>query len=158
MAKKKITLEVEMLELMANEVSSSTCADIARLILSDLKNENAPKASEAAKIAYKAYQDGIKKQLEKRTPAKKKNIPSWTEFKAYAELKSDNINEVLLRRKYESWIEAGWRCGKKLRPIKVWKTTLLNTLKYLENEKTSRKQAAKYSARDEADEVKTLFS
>lgn|SRR5699024_7177021 len=158
MAKKKITLEVEMLELMANEVSPSTCAEIARLILSEVKKKPAPKTSEAASIAYKQYKDGISKQLEKRTPAKKQNIPSWQEFKLYAESKSNNINEILLRRKYESWIEAGWRCGKKLRPIKVWKTTLLNTLKYLENEKTSRKQAAKYSARDEADEVKTLFS
>lgn len=71
---------------------------------------------------------------EKRRDKKKIDIPSIDDFLAYAKEKKPNIHEESVRLKYESWIESGWKSGKKLTPIKNWKTTLLNTLPYLKEE------------------------
>jgi hypothetical protein len=60
-------------------------------------------------------------------------IPSFEDFKDYA---IENQPETDLHRldlKYKSWKESGWKDGKD-KPIKNWKTKLLNTLPYLEKE------------------------
>lgn len=72
---------------------------------------------------------------EKEIP--KKEIPSVEEFLNYAK---ENLKEKFeslefsIRMKYKSWVENGWKTGKD-KEIKNWKTTLLNTIPYLEREK-----------------------
>jgi hypothetical protein len=63
-------------------------------------------------------------------------IPSFDVFKNYAISKKSNVNIEALNMKYQSWIESGWKCGKPERKIKNWKSTLLNTLPYI-NENTN---------------------
>lgn len=72
----------------------------------------------------------------------KNTIPSFKDFKIYALEKSDklsyNIDLKKLELKYESWVENKWMTGgKNSRKIKNWKSTLLNTLPYLQKEKSS---------------------
>jgi hypothetical protein len=75
----------------------------------------------------------------------KKTIPSFLEFLNYALEKSENyklnISKVDLKMKYDAWIENDWHTnGKKPKKIINWKTTLLNTLKFLHKEKKSEKK------------------
>ena len=60
-------------------------------------------------------------------------IPSIEEFMAYGLSKMDDVDKEALRLKYESWKVNGWCTNKagKEQKIKNWKSTLLNTLKYL---------------------------
>ncbi len=64
----------------------------------------------------------------------KKYIPSLEEFKEYAYSKSTSkgleVDKTKLELKYESWIENGWKDGFN-KPIKNWKSKLLNTLPHL---------------------------
>jgi hypothetical protein len=60
------------------------------------------------------------------------HIPSFDEFKQYAIDNKPNVDVGSLKLKYESWKVNGWKTGgDKPRPIKNWKTTLLNTLDHL---------------------------
>lgn len=74
------------------------------------------------------------------------HIPGVEEFLYYAKEKINEfgleISDVDLRMKYESWKENGWKTGgNKPKKILNWKTTLLNTLKYLnKKEKSSAKK------------------
>jgi len=64
---------------------------------------------------------------------KNKTIPEFSEFLAYALEKKPKVNQQDLRLKYDSWKENDWcinRSGK-LQPITNWKSTLLNTLPYI---------------------------
>ena len=75
----------------------------------------------------------------------KETIPSFQLFKEYSILKSDELNieidEIKLKLKYDSWKENGWKTGgSKPRLIKNWKSTLLNTLNYLQKEKSFEKK------------------
>lgn len=61
-------------------------------------------------------------------------IPTESEFVAYGLSKKEDVDEVSLRLKYESWVALGWctnRGGKNVK-IKNWKSTLLNTLPYIQ--------------------------
>ena len=60
-------------------------------------------------------------------------IPEFSEFLAYALEKKPKINQQDLRLKYESWKESNWSINRngKLQPISNWKSTLLNTLPYI---------------------------
>ena len=60
-------------------------------------------------------------------------IPEFSEFLEYALLNKPKVNQHDLRLKYESWKESKWSTNKngKLQPILNWKTTLLNTLPYI---------------------------
>lgn len=62
------------------------------------------------------------------------NIPSFEEFKIYAQEKMADVDLEKLGLKYASWNENNWSTGKGDK-IKNWKTTLLNTLPYLKKEK-----------------------
>lgn len=70
----------------------------------------------------------------------KESIPTFEEFQEYSQLHKPNVSLNDLKLKYEAWKEAGWKAGKELRPIKNWKTTILNTLKYLDDEKTNERR------------------
>jgi hypothetical protein len=63
----------------------------------------------------------------------KNTIPEFSEFLAYALEKKPKINQQDLRLKYESWKESDWSINRsgKLQPISNWKSTLLNTLPYI---------------------------
>ena len=61
-------------------------------------------------------------------------IPSFEIFKSYALEKKPNASEEAIKLKYEAWKLSGWKCGKPLRKINNWKTTLLNTLPYMKEE------------------------
>jgi hypothetical protein len=60
-------------------------------------------------------------------------IPSCEEFIAYAVSNVSDINTEEVRLKYESWKVNKWctNVKGKEKPIKNWKSTLLNTLPYL---------------------------
>lgn len=60
-------------------------------------------------------------------------IPSCEEFIAYAVSNVSDINTEEVRLKYESWKVNNWSTNVKgkEKPIKNWKSTLLNTLPYL---------------------------
>lgn len=78
----------------------------------------------------------------KKPKSKEVKIPTYDEFLEYAETKSNDINKWKLKLKYDSWVEAGWKDGHN-KPIKAWKSKLLNTLPYLTNEQgnSSKKNA-----------------
>ena len=57
-------------------------------------------------------------------------IPEFSEFLSYAVEKKPNIDKENLRLKYEAWKINDWKNGNS-KPIKNWKSTLLNTLPYI---------------------------
>jgi len=59
-----------------------------------------------------------------------KDIPVFSEFKEYALSKKKDVCMEALQLKYDSWIENGWKNGND-KAIKNWKSTLLNTLPFL---------------------------
>jgi len=63
-------------------------------------------------------------------PLRTINIPDYLDFKLYAFSNSDNIDSDRLKLKYESWKVNNWKDGNN-KPIKNWKSKLLNTLPYL---------------------------
>ena len=68
----------------------------------------------------------------KKERKKEKSIPTFFEFYKYALSKNPKVDKDKLKMKYDSWIESGWcvqRNGK-LEPIKIWKSTLTNTMIY----------------------------
>jgi len=90
------------------------------------------------------YVQEEEKEQEEEEEKVEYTIPSFNDFKNYALESSEGLFEIdinELKLKYKSWIENGWKTGgKKPRKIKNWKTTLLNTLKYLKKEKSSDKK------------------
>ncbi len=60
-----------------------------------------------------------------------RNIPAYDDFLKYAASKKPKLNPDVLKLKYDSWIENDWRDGND-KPIKNWKTKVLNTLPYIE--------------------------
>lgn len=58
-------------------------------------------------------------------------IPEFSQFLSYAKEHEPNINEHNLKLKYESWKVNGWKTGKG-KPIENWKSTLLNTIQYID--------------------------
>lgn len=81
----------------------------------------------------------------KKTQSVKIEVPTYKEFEAYAKTKSNNINGWKLKLKYDSWVENDWKDGNH-KPIKNWKTKILNTLQYLINDKYSSNKAGNRSA------------
>lgn len=68
----------------------------------------------------------------------KEGIPPFDEFLNFSLEKSSQLNieidEVKLKSKYLAWKENGWKTGKGNK-IKNWKSTLLQTLTYIQKEK-----------------------
>lgn len=64
-----------------------------------------------------------------------KNLPSLEEFILYAETLENYIPELvdLIKVKYDSWLGNGWKNGYG-KPITNWKSSLKNTLPFLQNE------------------------
>ena len=60
----------------------------------------------------------------------KKEIPVYSDFLNFAASKKPKLNPEELKLKYDSWIENDWKDGND-RPIKNWKSKILNTLPYI---------------------------
>ena len=58
------------------------------------------------------------------------NIPTEDEFLEYALQKGPLLAQQNVRLKYQAWVANGWKDGND-RPIKAWKSKLLNTIPYL---------------------------
>ncbi len=84
-------------------------------------------------------------------PLAKKNIPEWIEFLTYAITQQKNVDHLSLKMKYEAWKVNDWKDGYD-KPIKNWKSKLLNTMPHLkqtnENGKsnTNTKQPYRFSS------------
>jgi len=65
---------------------------------------------------------------------KSKNIPSLDEFMKYAIEDKPKVKKDEVRRKYKAWKENNWKDGND-KKIKNWKSKLLNTLRYIDEEK-----------------------
>ena len=74
-----------------------------------------------------------------KKPAPKKNIPEFEEFKNYALEKKEDVCLNALKLKYESWKENNWKNGNGKKIIN-WKSTLLNTLPYLKEKSSAKKE------------------
>jgi hypothetical protein len=74
-----------------------------------------------------------KKEKKEKKENKEITIPSIDEFLNYSVGQIPNINKQDVRLKYESWLVNDWcvNVDGKQRKISNWKTTLLNTLRYL---------------------------
>lgn len=57
-------------------------------------------------------------------------IPELSEFLAFAIQECSNINQDDVKHKYKSWVLNEWKDGND-KPIKNWKTKLLNTIPHL---------------------------
>ena len=66
---------------------------------------------------------------------KNNNIPTYEDFKTYALSKQPDVSLEHLKHKYDAWVENGWKNGND-RPIKNWKTSLLQTLPYIPKQPT----------------------
>lgn len=134
-------------ELMFVPIKQTLKRDLEKYMQTCLKNsENGSKGGRPKKT-----EDNPNKPngfLENPTKAKKadsdrdsdidinKTIPSVEVFIAYGLEKMPDVSIDVLRLKYDSWIENGWctnRDGKKS-VIKNWKSTLINTLPYLQKQ------------------------
>jgi hypothetical protein len=61
------------------------------------------------------------------------NIPTWDLFLAYGKEKEPSVKILALKHKYDAWVVNGWKNGND-KPIKNWKSALLQTLAYIEKE------------------------
>jgi uncharacterized protein YdaU (DUF1376 family) len=106
------------------------------------------KRMEEEALKRKNYSDSRRKNREGKTKEHMKNtclsyvkhmenvnedvntIPSIEEYIKYAKEKKVNVDIESVRFKYQSWVENGWKDGND-KPVRNWKTKLLNTLPYL---------------------------
>ena len=87
--------------------------------------------------------DSINKQ-ETRNKETNKHIPEFEEFKEYAIHKKNDVDLIALDLKYQAWKENGWKNGNG-KKIKNWKSTLLNTLPYLKEKSSAKKESDNFS-------------
>jgi len=63
----------------------------------------------------------------------KLGIPTLEEFGKFALGKEPTLNKIHVKAKYEAWIENGWKNGNG-KEILNWKSTLINTIPYMQKE------------------------
>ncbi len=131
---------IKMIERSKNQYSSNIIA------LSNFNKAN-DKALDKALIKHVTKQsestvqsiDSIDKQRTiNKEQLTKNNIPAYSDFKNFALIKKSTIDELSLKLKYESWTENGWKDGNN-KPIKNWKSKLLNTIPYLKEKSNGQK-------------------
>lgn len=66
-----------------------------------------------------------------------KNIPEFPEFLKYAKENKPKVDEESVKLKYKAWKENDWNDGND-KPIKNWRTKLLNTLQFLKEKRYAR--------------------
>lgn len=74
----------------------------------------------------------VKKERKERS-----NIPALEEFLNYGVEKKPKVDKQELSLKYYAWLENDWSINRNGKNVKIsnWKTTLLNTLKYISETK-----------------------
>jgi hypothetical protein len=75
--------------------------------------------------------DSIIKQINKETINKETNIPTFEDFKIYALEKEPTVSLSALKNKYDAWEANDWKNGND-KPIKNWRSALLQTMPYIE--------------------------
>ena len=90
----------------------------------------------------------IKEEEERKEEKETKNIPTKEEFIAYALSVMPDVSLTDLGLKYQSWIVNDWSINRngKLAKILNWKSTLTNTLKFLDKEPIKVNGTPKYKA------------
>jgi hypothetical protein len=80
----------------------------------------------------KGQSKGKQRATTKEREEEKKEIyiPELSEFLSFAIQECSNINQDDVKHKYKSWIMNEWKDGND-KPIKNWKTKLLNTIPHL---------------------------
>ena len=73
-------------------------------------------------------------EVKEKVQVQDTNIPTWDLFLAYGKEKEPSVKISALKNKYDAWVVNGWRNGND-KPIKNWKSALLQTLAYIEKEK-----------------------
>lgn len=97
---------------------------IVALSKNDKASDEAP--DKALDKAHIKATDTINKQETKNN----KQIPELSEFLSFAIQECSNINQDDVKHKYKSWVLNEWKDGND-KPIKNWKTKLLNTIPHL---------------------------
>jgi len=72
-------------------------------------------------------------EVKEKVEVKVKDIPTFLEFSEYAKEKEPTVNLKALQNKYDAWVVNDWKNGND-RPIKNWKSALLQTLIYIEKD------------------------
>lgn len=114
---------IKLIEKSKNQYSSNIIA------LSNF--DKAPdKALDKALIKHTTKQRESIDSINKQETKNNKQIPELSEFLAFAIQECSNINQEDVKHKYKSWILNEWKDGND-KPIKNWKTKLLNTIPHL---------------------------
>lgn len=114
---------IKLIEKSKNQYSSNIIA------LSNF--DKAPdKALDKALIKHTTKQHEIIDSINKQETKNNKQIPELSEFLAFAIQECSNINQEDVKHKYKSWVLNEWKDGND-KPIKNWKTKLLNTIPHL---------------------------
>ncbi len=115
-------------------VKKSTNQHTANIISLDLLYQNLLKQRKSklkATLKQGIKQSDIIKPIKLIETIKPINsIPAYSEFSIYAFIQKSNIDEQSLKFKYDAWVENGWKDGYD-KPIKNWKSKLLNTIPHL---------------------------
>lgn len=114
---------IKMIEKSKNQYSSN--------IIAISKFDKAhDKALDKALIKHATKQRESISSIYKQENKEQIYIPEYSEFLKYAIEQVSNINQNEVKLKYESWKVNEWKDGNN-KPIKNWKTKLLNTLPYI---------------------------
>jgi hypothetical protein len=82
----------------------------------------------------RAVNKNVKDNITSNNITSNNNIPAFERFLKYALNEKPKANKEQIRLKYKAWKENNWKDGNG-KKIKNWKTKLLNTLRYIDEEK-----------------------
>lgn len=128
--------ELNLIELTGNNIFIPSCEPRLNMVRGGRNGGKKSKPTEVSKGNLKqASPKGLSKASPKPKESKikekeKKDIPVYSDFLKFAASKKPKLNPDELKLKYDSWIENDWKDGND-RPIKNWKSKILNTLPYI---------------------------
>jgi hypothetical protein len=105
------------------------------------------KANNKANTEYE-YENEYEGKTEVKNVTKKEvkeAIPQFSEFKAYVLENDKSVDAQALELKYKAWVENGWKDGNG-KPIKNWKSKILNTIAYLPKKTRQTNQSIPYDS------------
>jgi len=102
----------------------------------DVRKRNKDIANERLTSANQTLTDSVNVSVNDTVNGKvNKQIPTYQEFKDYSLKNSKDIDLEKLELKYKSWVANNWNDGNN-KPIKNWKSKILNTIPFLKLEKS----------------------
>ena len=125
------TLEgLGLIEINDNNLFIPSCEKRLSLVRRGSKGGKKSKPNE--KPTTKPNKKPNTNQIEKKEKRKEleNNIPSKDLFISHALSKKSNLCQESISLKYDAWIENSWKDGND-KPIKNWKSKLINTIPYL---------------------------